>query len=60
MEVVNKKTLASLSRGDVYIGRPSPLGNPFPMKSEKDRDSVVQQFRIYHRKRKTPSFRAEM
>lgn len=47
MEVLNKKTMASLLRNDVYIGRPSPLGNPFPMKSEKDRDSVVQQFRIY-------------
>ena len=47
VEVLNKKTMASLSRNDVYIGRPSPLGNPFPMKSEKDRDSVVQQFRIY-------------
>ena len=32
-----------------YIGRPSKFGNPFFMKSEADRDKVVQQFEEYAR-----------
>jgi hypothetical protein len=28
-----------------YIGRPSPLGNPFEMKSEADREDVIEQYR---------------
>ena len=31
-------------RGAVYVGRPSPLGNPFAMKSEADRDRVCDAY----------------
>jgi hypothetical protein len=28
-----------------YIGRPSPLGNPFPLHDEEDREAVIKQYR---------------
>ena len=28
----------------VYCGRPSPLGNPFPMRTEADRDRVCDEY----------------
>ena len=31
--------------GDVYIGRPGPWGNPFPLKDEKQRHEVIGQYR---------------
>lgn len=31
------------ARGE-YCGRPSPLGNPFYMKTEKDRNAVCEQY----------------
>ncbi len=30
---------------DVYIGRPSKWGNPFPLKKEKNREKVIEQYR---------------
>jgi hypothetical protein len=30
---------------DVYVGRPSKWGNPFPMKSESERASVIEKYR---------------
>jgi hypothetical protein len=27
-----------------YVGRPSPLGNPFPLSSEQDRDECVGKY----------------
>ena len=27
-----------------YIGRPSPLGNPFPLRQESDRDLVISKY----------------
>ncbi len=27
-----------------YIGRPSPLGNPFPLRRESERDQVIEQY----------------
>lgn len=32
------------SRYDVYVGRPSPWGNPFRLTKESDRDLVVQRY----------------
>ena len=32
---------------DVYIGRGSKWGNPFVMRSEADRERVIEQFRKY-------------
>lgn len=46
IKVANKKTLSpELGFTDIYIGRPSPLGNPYPMAQESDRDTVVE---LYH------------
>lgn len=44
--VLNKKT-HGIPEGAVYIGRPSKWGNPFAMKSEADRTTVVGKFIIY-------------
>jgi len=30
-----------------YVGRPSPLGNPFPMRSEADRAEVIRKYRSW-------------
>jgi hypothetical protein len=43
--VVNKKTGGK----GVYVGRPSVLGNPFPMRAESDRDRVVDAYRDWLR-----------
>lgn len=32
-------------KGVVYVGRPSPLGNPYPMRSERDRDRVCDLYK---------------
>jgi hypothetical protein len=34
-------------KADVYIGRGSAYGNPFPMHAESDRDTVIAQFRAW-------------
>ena len=34
-------------KGAIYIGRGSPLGNPFPMHCEADRDLVCDSFNSY-------------
>lgn len=31
----------------VYVGRPSPLGNPFTMRNEADRDRVCDQYEAW-------------
>lgn len=41
--VVNIKT----DKCDVYIGRGSPLGNPFIIGVDGNRDDVVEKYRIY-------------
>lgn len=43
VEVVNIR--GKSREGVIYIGRPSPLGNPFIMRSEEDRHNVVEQYR---------------
>ena len=46
IKVVNKHTLSpELGFTDIYIGRPSPLGNPYKMNGEESRDTVVE---LYH------------
>lgn len=32
---------------DVYIGRPSKWGNPFPLKSEGDRQKIIAAYRAW-------------
>lgn len=34
-------------KGAVYIGRPSPLGNPFYMSSEINRDAVCDAYEVW-------------
>lgn len=41
--VVNKKTHQKCSH-DVYVGRPSPLGNPYAMTGEGMRSEVIEQY----------------
>lgn len=47
IRVVNKryKYVAADNEILIYVGRPSVLGNPFPMRGEEDRDHVVAQYR---------------
>lgn len=51
IHIVNKKTYKNEypEAYHEYIGRPSILGNPFSMKSEQDREQVVEQFRQWLR-----------
>jgi hypothetical protein len=47
IKVANKKTLTQeLGFTDIYIGRPSALGNPYPMSTEHTRKVVCE---LYHR-----------
>lgn len=32
---------------DIYIGRPGPWGNPFPLEKEEDRQEVIDQYRSW-------------
>ena len=32
---------------NIYIGRPSPLGNPFPLKKGEERGSTIQKYKDY-------------
>lgn len=32
---------------DVYIGRPSPWGNPFTLKDESERENVIQKYQSW-------------
>ena len=44
--VLNKK-VDKIPKGAVYIGRPSPFGNPFPIKGANTREVVIEKFRKY-------------
>ena len=44
--VYNKRT-DKIPANAVYVGRPSPFGNPFYMKNEDQRDAVVNAFEKY-------------
>jgi len=47
IRVVNKRYKYVLMADEVlvYVGRPSVLGNPFPMHNESERDHVIAQYR---------------
>jgi uncharacterized protein DUF4326 len=49
MTVVNLKT--NPTSGAVYIGRPSPFGNPFVIGPDGDRADVILKFRDYFHER---------
>jgi hypothetical protein len=46
--ILNKRD--SETRGE-YVGRPSPLGNPFKLEHESDRDAVIAQYEVWLRER---------
>lgn len=35
------------SRYDVYIGRPSKFGNPFPLRAGESRDAAIEKYRAW-------------
>lgn len=49
MQVVNVSVYGGVEKakrkGVVYCGRPSTLGNQYPLKNEADRAAVLQQYR---------------
>ena len=47
MPSVFKKGSVPAGSASVYVGRPTKWGNPFPMRSEAERDSVISQFEDY-------------
>jgi Domain of unknown function (DUF4326) len=47
MPKVYSRRSGSIPPGAVYVGRPSPWGNPFPMRSESERDAVCDKFEKY-------------
>lgn len=55
MEIVNKHHLPKSSlewpKGCVYVGRGSPLGNPFLISAHSDREEVVRRYEVWLRKR---------
>lgn len=53
------KVGSKFEKGAYYIGRGSPLGNPFVMGSEDDRDLVCDKYQIWFNgkiKEKDPGF----
>jgi Domain of unknown function (DUF4326) len=46
--ILNKRRAGS--RGE-YVGRPSPLGNPFKLEHESDRDGVISRYEVWLRER---------
>ena len=45
--VLNKKRDLIPLGSSIYIGRPSPWGNPFVIGRDGDRDEVIRKFSIY-------------
>jgi hypothetical protein len=48
IRVLNKRDTGT--RGE-YVGRPSPLGNPFKLECESDRDLVIARYEVWLRER---------
>jgi hypothetical protein len=48
LAVENKPRVVHVrEKHDVYIGRPSKWGNPFPLNGEQNRSKVIAQYRNY-------------
>ena len=47
ISIVNRRTAGEVRNGTVriYVGRPSPLGNPFVIGRDGDRDGVIKKYR---------------
>lgn len=50
------------SRWDVYIGRPSPFGNPFVLTMKTRREEVLRKFGIWFKKKlaQDPTYKAQV
>ena len=48
IRVLNKRLVGN--RGE-YVGRPSPLGNPFKLERESDRESVIEWYEVWLREK---------
>ena len=46
MEILNKYKVESI-KGTIYIGRGSPLGNPFPITKELPRLEAIAKYKVY-------------
>jgi hypothetical protein len=51
MQVVNCRLCGGLNglarMGGTYVGRPSPLGNPFRLSEDSDRNTAVRKYRVW-------------
>lgn len=48
INILNKRNKSELEGKDTdYVGRPSPLGNPFTAKQEGSRDKAVEKYRFW-------------
>ena len=62
MKVLNRRHLAAVPPGAVYVGRPSPWGNPFMIGRDGSRAQVIERYRAWlaERARTDPKFRASL
>ena len=49
--VINRKNQPMTNTGSVYVGRPSPFGNPFRIGSDGTRAEVIAKYEAYARDR---------
>ncbi len=54
IEIMNLRECKPTEPYDVYIDRRSPVGNPFPMKSELFRNGVCNEYQVYFDKQMSP------
>lgn len=47
--MIRVESKRSYSGDGVYVGRPSVLGNPYPLHDEKERDAVIEKYRAWLR-----------
>lgn len=47
MRILNRRNFAKIPEGAVYVGRPSPFGNPFEIGKDGNRDEVIDKYREY-------------
>ena len=48
IRVLNKRLVGDCGE---YVGRPSPLGNPFKLERESDRESVIERYEVWLREK---------
>lgn len=54
--MITVRNRKSFNKSGVYVGRPSPFGNPWPVDEKNSREKVVEQYRSWlHEKMKNPN-----